>query len=63
MRFACCSRTRRRDTASSQDHQIALLWQAIETLSAASKEGDCVPDDAARTECFEAAKLTQLVGK
>lgn len=51
------------DSASSQDHQIALLWQAIEKLSAARKEADCVPDDAARKECFEAEKLTQLVGK
>ncbi len=51
------------DTASSQDHQIALLWQAIEKLSATRKEGDCVPDDAALKECFEAEKLTQLVGK
>jgi len=51
------------DSASSQDHQIALLWQAIEKLSAARAAGDCVPEDAARKECFEAAKLTQLVGK
>jgi serine O-acetyltransferase len=51
------------DSASSQDHQIALLWQAIEKLSATRKEGDCVPDDAALKECFEAEKLTQLVGK
>ena len=51
------------DSASSQDHQIALLWQAIEKLSATRKEGDCVPDDAATKECFEAEKLTQLVGK
>ena len=51
------------DNASSQDHQIALLWQAIEKLSSRGKEQDCVPDDAARTECFEAEKLTQLVGK
>jgi len=51
------------DNASSQEHQIALLWQAIETLSAQRKGEDCVPEDAARTECFEADKLTQLVGK
>jgi serine O-acetyltransferase len=51
------------DSASSQDHQIALLWQAIEKLSAARKDGDCVPADAATKECFEAEKLTQLVGK
>jgi serine O-acetyltransferase len=52
------------DSASSQDHQIALLWQAIEKLSGArTATDDCVPQDAARTECFEAEKLTQLVGK
>jgi serine O-acetyltransferase len=51
------------DTASSQGHQIALLWQAIETLSESRQSGDCVPSEAARTECFEAEKLTQLVGK
>ncbi|MEJ7930915.1 serine O-acetyltransferase [Ramlibacter sp. AN1015] len=51
------------DNASSQEHQIALLWQAIEHLADARRKGDCVPDEAARTECFEAEKLSQLVGK
>ena len=51
------------DNASSQEHQIALLWQAIEKLSAHPGTRDCVPGDAARDECFEAEKLTQLVGK
>jgi len=51
------------DSASGQDHQIALLWKAIEALSASRAEGDCVPQDAARKECFEAAKLNELVGK
>jgi serine O-acetyltransferase len=51
------------DNAASQEHQIALIWQAIETLSAARREPDCVPEDAARKECFEAEKLSQLVGK
>ncbi len=52
------------DNASSQEHQIALLWQAIEKLSDRSgTTKDCVPGDAARDECFEAEKLTQLVGK
>jgi len=49
------------DNASSQEHQIALLWQAIEKLSQAQK--DCVPADAARKECFEADKLNALMGK
>ncbi|WP_307644537.1 serine O-acetyltransferase [Variovorax boronicumulans] len=51
------------DNASGQEHQIALLWQAIEKLSAQPGSKDCVPGDAARGECFEAEKLTQLVGK
>jgi serine O-acetyltransferase len=51
------------DNASSQEHQIALLWQAIEKVSSSRKGEDCVPDDAAVKESFEADKLTQLVGK
>lgn len=51
------------DSANGQDHQIALLWQAIEKLQANRTVGDCVPADAARKECFEADKLNELVGK
>lgn len=51
------------DNAASQEHQIALLWQAIESLSTQPGKKDCVPGDAARDECFEAEKLTQLIGK
>jgi serine O-acetyltransferase len=51
------------DSASAQDKQIALLWHAIEKLSANPRAADCVPDDAALSECFEAAKIAQLVGK
>lgn len=51
------------DTASTQEHQIALLWQAIEKLSASRHTADCVPRDAALSETFEADRLTQLVGK
>jgi serine O-acetyltransferase len=52
------------DNASSQEHQIALLWQAIEKLSESGKSHqDCVPDDAALQETFEADKLNQLMGK
>ena len=52
------------DTASTQEQQIALLWQAIEKLSSGGNSGkDCVPD-AAAIECkFEADKLTHLMGK
>ena len=53
------------DNASGQEHQIALLWQAIEKLSGplAAQHRDCVPRDAALHESFEAEKLNQLVGK
>ncbi len=50
------------DSTASQEHQIALLWQAIEKLAGA-RERDCVPEDAAKEEQFEADKLNQLVGK
>ena len=51
------------DATSAQDRQIALLWQAIEKLQANPQSADCVPADAARNECFEAEKMSQLVGK
>lgn len=52
------------DNASGQEHQIALLWQAIEKLSARSRElpgADCVPQDAHTTETFDAERLSRLV--
>ncbi len=52
------------DNASGHEHQIALLWQAIEKLSAQSRElpaDPCVPEEAQTTECFDAARLTRLV--
>jgi len=52
------------DSASGQEHQIALLWQAIEKLSARSRElptEDCVPADAHTTEQFDADRLNRLV--
>ena len=51
------------DNASSQEHQIALLWQAVATLSEERSAKSCVPAEAARSEIFEADKLTQLIGK
>ena len=51
------------DNASSQEHQIALLWQAIEKLSAQRRGEECVPADAQVKEAFEKDKYTQLVGK
>jgi serine O-acetyltransferase len=52
------------DNASSHEHQITMLWQAIEKLSARSRElpsGDCVPADARTTEAFDAEGLARLV--
>ncbi len=51
------------DNASTQEHQIAMLWQAIEKLSAQAHTQGCVPDDAALKAHFEAGKFNDLVGK
>ena len=51
------------DSASGQDHQIALLWKAVEQLSAKLADSDCVPKDASRKECFEAARINELIGR
>jgi serine O-acetyltransferase len=48
------------DNAAGHEHQIALLWQAIASLSDAGKP-DCVPVDAQKGEHFDAAGLSQLV--
>jgi serine O-acetyltransferase len=52
------------DNASSHEHQIALLWQAIEKLSSGVRElpgRECVPQDAHTTENFDAERLNRLV--
>ena len=52
------------DNASGHEHQIALLWQAIEKLSQRSRElptPDCVPEEAHTTEQFDAEQLNRLV--
>jgi serine O-acetyltransferase len=52
------------DNAAGHEHQIALLWQAIEKLSQRSRElpsDDCVPDDAQTGESFDAEGLNRLV--
>ena len=51
------------DNASSHEHQIALLWNAIERVLAegAAKAGDCVPTDAQTGESFDAEGLSRLV--
>ncbi|GAA3994077.1 serine O-acetyltransferase [Comamonas faecalis] len=52
------------DSAATQEHQITLLWQAIEKLSQATHQGgDCVPGDAALQEQFPAARLNDIIGK
>ena len=53
------------DNASLHEHQIALLWAAVEKLSAGApgqdaKEG-CLPQDAQITERFDAEGLQRLV--
>ena len=47
------------DSASGHEHQIALLWAAIEKLS--PTKADCVPTDAQKDEHFDAERLNQLV--
>jgi serine O-acetyltransferase len=49
------------DNASSQEHQIALLWKALEQLCA--QQQVAMPGEAQKSEAFEADKLNQLVGK
>jgi len=52
------------DNAAGHEHQIALLWQAIEKLSARARElpaQDCVPQEAHTTENFDAERLNRLV--
>ncbi len=48
------------DNAAGQEHQIALLWQAIAKLSAAERT-DCVPEGAQQGEHFDADELSRLV--
>ena len=50
------------DNASGQDEQIALLWQAIEKLSAQhGAAANCVPANAAKAQNFAADALNALV--
>jgi serine O-acetyltransferase len=52
------------DNAAGHEHQIAMLWQAIEKLSTRSSQfrsTDCVPQDAQKDEQFDAERLTRLV--
>ena len=52
------------DHAAGHEHQIALLWSAIEKLSSGARElpkTDCVPSDACTIENFDAEQLNRLV--
>jgi len=48
------------DNAADTTHQVALLWAAIEKLSAARID-DCVPSDAQTIEHFDAGRINQLM--
>jgi serine O-acetyltransferase len=49
------------DNAAGQEHQIAMIWQALEQLCA--QQQVAMPGDAAKRETFEADKFNELVGK
>ena len=52
------------DNASGHEHQIALLWQAIEKLSrarASCRPRTACPGEAHTTENFDAERLNRLV--
>ncbi len=52
------------DHAAGHEHQITQLWRAIEKLAdcAQTEAGrDCMPDDAQKTERFDADGLNKLV--
>lgn len=49
--------------AACHEKQIALLWAALEKLSARSKMDDCVPCESERPQAFEKDKIDQIMGK
>ncbi|MFM8737034.1 MAG: hypothetical protein ACKOGB_04995, partial [Betaproteobacteria bacterium] len=52
------------DNAAGHEHQIALLWAAIEKLAAQNRQlplEPCVPQDAATQETFDAEGLRRKV--
>ena len=49
------------DNAAGQEHQIAMIWKALEQLCAQQQVQ--MPGDAATSETFEADKLNQLLDK
>ena len=48
------------DHTAGHEHQIAMLWKAIEKLSNDVKDEDCVPNDAQKAEDFS-AKFPNIV--
>ena len=49
------------DNAAGQEHQIAMIWKALEQLCA--QQSVQMPGDAATSETFEADKLNRLLDK
>ena len=49
------------DNAAGHEHQIAMIWQALEQLC--DQQQVPMPGDAATRETFQAAQLNQLLGK
>lgn len=49
------------DNAAAHEHQIALLWTAIERLAAEARDRGCVPAEAQTGEQFDAEGLSRLV--
>jgi serine O-acetyltransferase len=52
------------DHASGHEHQITMLWKAIETLAQCAQSEaarGCLPKDAQTTEDFDAEGLNKLV--
>ena len=49
------------DNAAGQEHQIAMIWKALEQLCA--QQQLAMPGDAATRETFEADKFNQLLDK
>ncbi len=47
------------DSAAGHEHQIALLWGALQKLQQGQQ--DCLPADAAKAEHFNAEELSKLV--
>ncbi|QXL85618.1 serine O-acetyltransferase [Comamonas sp. NLF-1-9] len=51
------------DSASAQERQIALLWQALQKLSAGEAAPGCVPPQAQVSGRCEAEKVKEILGK